>query len=71
MSELKKAVYMTPRTFEKYDNGRIILYPNETVISDYTPEVPEGSDATPSKPSLAISMKARRTMADISASVLT
>lgn len=48
MNELKKAVYMTPRTFEKYDDGRIILYPNETVISDYTPEVPEGSDATPS-----------------------
>lgn len=47
MSELKKAVYMSPRTFEKYDDGRIILYPNETVIESYQPEVPEGSDITP------------------------
>lgn len=34
---LFKAVYTQPRTFEKYDNGRIILYPNETVIKDYDP----------------------------------
>lgn len=47
MSELKKAVYLKQRTFEKYDEGRIILYPNETVIENYQPETPEGSDSKP------------------------
>ena len=32
------AVYPQPKTFLKYDAGRIIVYPNETVIENYTPE---------------------------------
>ena len=47
MGTLNKAVYMSPRTFQKYDDGRIILYPNETVIENYQPEATEGSDSTP------------------------
>nr|DAO61920.1 MAG TPA: hypothetical protein [Caudoviricetes sp.] len=31
------AVYPQPKTFLKYDAGHIIVYPNETVIENYTP----------------------------------
>lgn len=47
MGKLNKAVYMKPRTFLKYDDGRIILYPNETVIENYQPEAEEGSESKP------------------------
>lgn len=42
-----KVVYTAPRTFEKYDEGRIILYPNETVIDGYKPEKQEGQSEEP------------------------
>lgn len=45
--KLFKAVYTAPRTFEKYDHGRVILYPNETVIENYQPEKMEGQDEEP------------------------
>lgn len=42
-----KAVYKQPRTFFQYDQGRIILYPHETVIENYIPEKKEGQEETP------------------------
>lgn len=42
-----KAVYREPRTFETYSGGKINLYPNETVIENYTPEKMEGQDEEP------------------------
>lgn len=49
MAELNKAVYREPRTFEQYNSakGLICLYPNETVIENYTPEKEEGSSSEP------------------------
>lgn len=47
MAELFKAVYHEQRTFMKYDEGRIILYPNETVIDKYQPEKMEGQEKDP------------------------
>lgn len=45
--KLFKAVYTAPRTFEKYGKGKIMLYPNETVIEDYQPEKQEGQEEEP------------------------
>lgn len=42
-----KAVYREPKTFETYKEGKINLYPNETVIENYTPEKMEGQESEP------------------------
>ena len=47
MSELHKAVYREQRTIMKYDEGRVMLYPNETVIENYQPEKQEGAENAP------------------------
>lgn len=44
--QLFTAVYPQPKTFLKYDAGRIIVYPNETVIENYTPENAQGQEET-------------------------
>lgn len=36
---MNKAIYSEPRTFEKYDNARFIVYLNQEIIPDYVPEV--------------------------------
>jgi len=41
------AVYLQPKTFLKYDAGRIIVYPNETVIENYTPESHDNEEPEP------------------------
>ena len=41
------AVYPQPKTFLKYDAGRIIVYPNETVIENYTPESHDNEEPEP------------------------
>ena len=43
---MNKAIYTEPRTFEKYDDRRYMVYLSEEVISDYIPEMPE-TDTTP------------------------
>lgn len=45
--QLFKAVYRQPKTFETYKDGKINLYPDETVIENYTPEKMEGQDSEP------------------------
>ena len=37
-----RAIYLKPRTFERYDNRRYMVYLNEEVIDNYIPEVREG-----------------------------
>ena len=37
-----RAIYLQPRTFERYDNRRYMVYLNEEVIDNYIPEVREG-----------------------------
>lgn len=43
---MNKAIYSEPRTFEKYDNARFIVYLNQEIIPDYVPEVMH-SEQTP------------------------
>ena len=45
---MNKAIYTEPRTFEKYDNTRFMVYLNQEVIPDYVPEVFE-SDNKPDR----------------------
>ena len=47
MAELHKAVYREQRSIMKYDDGRAILYPNETVIENYQPAREEGAEKDP------------------------
>ena len=47
MIELHKAVYREQRTIMKYDEGRVMLYPNETVIENYQPKKQEGAENAP------------------------
>lgn len=37
-----RAIYLQPRSFEKYDNSKFIVYLNEEVIDNYIPEFREG-----------------------------
>ena len=41
---MNKAIYTEPRTFEKYDNTRFMVYLNQEVIPDYVPEVFESDN---------------------------
>ena len=43
---MNKAIYTEPRTFEKYDDKRYMVYLNEEIIPDYVPEVMQ-SDQVP------------------------
>lgn len=36
---MNKAIYTEPRTFEKYDDKRYMVYLNQEIIPDYVPEV--------------------------------
>lgn len=45
--KLFTAVYIDPKTFAKYDEGRIILYPDETVLEGYKRQKREGEDEEP------------------------
>lgn len=36
---MNKAIYTEPRTFEKYDDNRYMVYLNEVIIPDYVPEI--------------------------------
>lgn len=43
MKKTYTAVYSEPRSLEKYSEGKIILYPDEEIVENYTPEdAPDG-----------------------------
>ncbi len=47
MKKEYSAIYTEPRTFKKYDHGRIIGYLNEEVIEDYVPETSGEDEESP------------------------
>lgn len=45
---MNKAIYTEPRTFEKYDDKRYMVYLNEEIIPDYVPEVMQSEQVSES-----------------------
>lgn len=39
-----RKIYLSRKSFEKFDEGRYILYLNEEVINDYVPETEAGEE---------------------------
>lgn len=42
-----RKIYLNRKSFEKFDEGRYIIYLNEEVIDDYIPETRESEESSP------------------------